>query len=445
MKHSIPEKKTQNLNADLKRDVFPSKQEGTREETGQSFHKLGEIGLDKPKKKMVRLPIQPKLKVGKAGDKYEREADAVAEQVARMASSPERYNDFSKNETKPLGSQISKVPAGYGGMEVSGDLEKKIKSAELVGKPLTQPALNYMEKVLGKDFSDVKIHTGNQSEEINEELGARAFTINNNIYFNTDEYNPDYFKGNRLLVHELSHVLQNNGNFDLIQKQSKRKRSDLDSDLDVIYSRDVSRKIKSKKRRSGVKFSFEVKVGAQGEVAIFLETAIKHALSLNIGLEAILAGLKSSISWETKTGVKYTLKAVGALTGGVKVEFECELYDAIVAESISEGMSHRYWDSDSGQLVRSEISAVPQERLVPMSVIRLKGPSGIWEDFYDNENPRHLKTGWQTKEDGKIEKVYEKTTEGDLMLKCFIKEIQNMLSLGSTFKAIWGTRNSSDG
>ncbi|HEX2690920.1 MAG TPA: DUF4157 domain-containing protein, partial [Kofleriaceae bacterium] len=39
-------------------------------------------------------------------------------------------------------------------------------------------------------------------------LGARAFTLGNHIYFNRDQFTPDTPSGERLLIHELMHVVQ---------------------------------------------------------------------------------------------------------------------------------------------------------------------------------------------------------------------------------------------
>jgi hypothetical protein len=65
--------------------------------------------------------------------------------------------------------------------------------------------LQKMEKVFNADFSGVKIHTEGREAET---LGALAFTAGNDIYFATGRYNPYTPRGQQLLGHELTHVIQ---------------------------------------------------------------------------------------------------------------------------------------------------------------------------------------------------------------------------------------------
>ncbi len=68
-----------------------------------------------------------------------------------------------------------------------------------------------MRSAFGNDFSSVNIHTGSEAVQMNRQLGARAFTHQNDIYFNQGEYQPYHPEGKRLLAHELTHVIQQTG------------------------------------------------------------------------------------------------------------------------------------------------------------------------------------------------------------------------------------------
>ncbi|MHA6485339.1 eCIS core domain-containing protein [Paenibacillus sp. strain BS8-2] len=61
-----------------------------------------------------------------------------------------------------------------------------------------------MERSLGADFSDVRIHTGTQANKV----GALAYTQGSDIHFAPGEYNPESQSGQQLLGHELTHVVQ---------------------------------------------------------------------------------------------------------------------------------------------------------------------------------------------------------------------------------------------
>jgi hypothetical protein len=65
-----------------------------------------------------------------------------------------------------------------------------------------------MEQQLGADFSQVRVHTSPTAEREAERLQARAFTVGQDIAFAPGEYQPDSLEGQRLLAHELAHVLQ---------------------------------------------------------------------------------------------------------------------------------------------------------------------------------------------------------------------------------------------
>ena len=72
------------------------------------------------------------------------------------------------------------------------------------GQRLPDAVRQKMESALGGDFSDVRIHLGAEANAI----GAVAFTHGSNIYFAPGRYVPHTDQGQRLLGHELAHVLQ---------------------------------------------------------------------------------------------------------------------------------------------------------------------------------------------------------------------------------------------
>ena len=92
--------------------------------------------------------------------------------------------------------------------EKMDEVEARIAQSRGNGSPLPDEVRQKMEQQFGKDFSRVVIHTDMQSDELCKELNARAFAIGNDIYFATGEFNPDSERGQELLAHELTHVVQ---------------------------------------------------------------------------------------------------------------------------------------------------------------------------------------------------------------------------------------------
>ncbi|HEY8401456.1 MAG TPA: DUF4157 domain-containing protein [Cytophagaceae bacterium] len=66
-----------------------------------------------------------------------------------------------------------------------------------------------MENSFSTDFSDVKIHKDSSEAA---QLEAQAFTRGNDIHFAPGTYNPASEKGQQLLAHEMTHVVQQRSN-----------------------------------------------------------------------------------------------------------------------------------------------------------------------------------------------------------------------------------------
>jgi len=74
-----------------------------------------------------------------------------------------------------------------------------------------------MEARFGHDFSRVRVHMDAQAMRSAHAVNARAYTIGHNIVFATGQYAPNTSQGIRLLAHELTHVLQQDGGYKLLQ------------------------------------------------------------------------------------------------------------------------------------------------------------------------------------------------------------------------------------
>jgi hypothetical protein len=169
-----------------------------------------------------KLPVQLKLSVGATNDPLEHEADAMADKVMRMPEtsfiqrkagcSCGDYDD-EHVRLKPLASQVTPFiqTKSDGSSPVSDSVSGKIQSSKGGGSPMQDDTKSFMENRFGTDFSDVKIHNGGESAELNRSLNAKAFTVSNNIYFNSGQYQPQAHSGRHLLAHELTHTLQQSG------------------------------------------------------------------------------------------------------------------------------------------------------------------------------------------------------------------------------------------
>lgn len=76
------------------------------------------------------------------------------------------------------------------------------------GSALPATVRTRMEPQLGADLSQVRLHTSGESAETAGQLGARAFTVGSDVHFNSGEFAPGTKEGDRLIAHELTHVVQ---------------------------------------------------------------------------------------------------------------------------------------------------------------------------------------------------------------------------------------------
>ncbi len=79
------------------------------------------------------------------------------------------------------------------------------------GEQLAPETRQAMERLLGEDFEEVRIHRDAEAAAAASALGAKAYVRGRDIYFGRDRYDPDSPAGRETLAHELAHVVQTGG------------------------------------------------------------------------------------------------------------------------------------------------------------------------------------------------------------------------------------------
>lgn len=92
--------------------------------------------------------------------------------------------------------------------EAPAELSDKLQRSKGKGQSLDDSTAQQMGEQMGADFSGVRIHTDSEASSMNQDIGARAFTHGNDIYFNKSQYDTSSTEGKRLLAHELTHTVQ---------------------------------------------------------------------------------------------------------------------------------------------------------------------------------------------------------------------------------------------
>jgi hypothetical protein len=122
--------------------------------------------------------------VGRVDDPAEQAADTMADLVVRTLESE---------------SPLLAANTGVGRIRRSS------------GRPLAPDVRGEMEAAFGTDLTGVHIHTGAAADQLSRDLGARAFTTGQDVFFGAGEYRPHEHAGRRVLAHELTHTIQQRG------------------------------------------------------------------------------------------------------------------------------------------------------------------------------------------------------------------------------------------
>lgn len=77
-----------------------------------------------------------------------------------------------------------------------------------LGQPLAPADRDFFEARLGRDFSRVRVHTGDAASASARALAAKAYTSGEDIVFAAGRFEPGSAEGRSLLAHELAHVAQ---------------------------------------------------------------------------------------------------------------------------------------------------------------------------------------------------------------------------------------------
>jgi len=186
---------------------------------------------------------QAKLTIGQPNDRYEQEADRVADQVMRMSDADvsqrvdsgtvqpiriqrlcpqceeelaQRQPEEDEDEELQAKEQPGRTP------QVTPNIESRINGLKGRGQPLDHATRSFFEPRFGRDFSDVRLHTDSAAADTARSIRARAFTLGNNVVMGSGEYHPNSQSGRRLLGHELTHVVQQSGTLSSAQEMVAR-------------------------------------------------------------------------------------------------------------------------------------------------------------------------------------------------------------------------------
>lgn len=146
----------------------------------------------------------------------EARAQPQVQRAARLrgpeAASPEADERLDERDTVAQTAPASSGAAASGGGVASSDVEASIDKLRSSPAPsLDGVTRGEMEDRMGADLGGPRIHTDAEAGEAAASLGARAFTVGQDIFFAPGEYRPNTVEGRHLIAHELTHTIQQGG------------------------------------------------------------------------------------------------------------------------------------------------------------------------------------------------------------------------------------------
>jgi len=158
---------------------------------------------------------QKKDKEEKEGTKHRKKAESIYDQ-RKQAAEPEDSRAGQAGVMLTLqqtygNRYVQRLAEGDSKATLDEDIIPKIESQRGLGKPLEPRIRSQMEAFFCRDLGEIKIHVDSQSDKLSHQLGAKAFTTGQDIFFHEGAYQPRTRAGVEILGHELSHALENHG------------------------------------------------------------------------------------------------------------------------------------------------------------------------------------------------------------------------------------------
>lgn len=103
---------------------------------------------------------------------------------------------------------------------------------KLSGQPLDAATATFMGSRFGHDFSHVRVHTDSLASDSATAVGARAYTVGSDIVFADGQFAPRTSDGQKLLAHELAHVVQQGTRGEIEPRRIGSPSNDLENAAD---------------------------------------------------------------------------------------------------------------------------------------------------------------------------------------------------------------------
>jgi hypothetical protein len=178
------------------------------------------------------------------------------------------------------------------------------------GEALLPATREWAEPLFGRDLSGVRVHTDERAVESAHLVNALAYTVGQNVVFNRGNYSPTTDAGQRLLVHELVHTVQQheNGNAspsqELLEVSRPSDSAEREADV-VVHAAQAWAPVRIKQRPARL-----IQRSAK-EVA--------GGISIGLGVAGVIGGVAAIASGSTGWGALAVALGAGAIGLGMRL------------------------------------------------------------------------------------------------------------------------------
>ncbi len=241
------------------------------------------------------------------------------------------------------------MKSGKGGTSfLTSSVESSINSLSGAGRPLPDTERAFFEPRFGHDFSNVRLHTDAKADESARAVNARAYTVGENVVFGAGQFMPTAHTGQRLLAHELVHVIQQSNSQTAMQhsslaisKPDDASERKADQIADVVMGSSATASLQTGSEKSGGSVMLQrtigdghdlqsprfagdpvleacfdnertLRVGSRGEAVEKIQQAL-----IDAGFPLPRSGVDGSFGTETQTALQSFQRENGLVADGV--------------------------------------------------------------------------------------------------------------------------------
>jgi hypothetical protein len=149
-----------------------------------------------------------RLEISQPGDAAERDADELAETLTGCCSDCAAGGPCASGGQGGPGGKLQRQHDGAAGdASVAADV-REVKAGLGAGQPLDPLRQQRFEERSGVRLDGVRVHTDERAAASARAVGALAYTLGPDVVFAPGRFAPHTSAGERLLAHEIAHVVQ---------------------------------------------------------------------------------------------------------------------------------------------------------------------------------------------------------------------------------------------